>query len=266
MYDGTILCVDETTPGICMTSFELQKMSHPLFHTNHSIYAVTSTSGMTSYSLYQTSHTLYLCHHNLSTDITPSLVSHQTHYMSDIICTIYNITSTPYFITYCTYDITPSIYETKSSMQGNIYTTHVTSQPLICVITHNILTASHPFFVWHHTRHMYGMFCTIHDITSSLYDLKPPFLWHHTHYIWHHIHCICVISSTVLIISHQLYLFETSSAIFDDMITIVYDITFTIFVVSQPLYLCHHTYSFLFISPFVCMTLHTYLYNNIYTI
>ena len=154
MYDGTILCVDETTPGICMTSFELQKMSHPLFHTNHSIYAVTSTSGMTSYSLYQTSHTLYLCHHNLSTDITPSLVSHQTHYMSDIICTIYNITSTPYFITYCTYDITPSIYETKSSMQGNIYTTHVTSQPLICVITPTLLRTSQQLYGGYHIRYI----------------------------------------------------------------------------------------------------------------
>ena len=45
---------------------------------NHSIYDVTSTSGMTS-------HPLYLCHHNLSMDIIPTFVWHQTHYICDII-------------------------------------------------------------------------------------------------------------------------------------------------------------------------------------
>ena len=32
MYNITILCVDETTPNICMTAFELQKTSHQLYH------------------------------------------------------------------------------------------------------------------------------------------------------------------------------------------------------------------------------------------
>ena len=55
---------------------------------------------------------------------------------------------------------------------------------------------------------MCGIVCTIQDITSSLYELKPPFLWHHAHYIWHHGHCICVTTSIVLMISHQLYLWD----------------------------------------------------------
>ena len=63
------------------------------------LYDFTSTSGMTSHPLYQTSHQLYLCHHNLSTDITPTFVWHHTHYMCDIICTIYNIISNSYVIT-----------------------------------------------------------------------------------------------------------------------------------------------------------------------
>ena len=65
----------------------------------HRLYDFTSTSGMTSHPLYQISHQLYLCHHNLSTDITPTFVWHYTHYMCDIICTIYNIISTAYVIT-----------------------------------------------------------------------------------------------------------------------------------------------------------------------
>ena len=66
---------------------------------NHHIYDVTSTSGMASQPQYQTSHPLYLCHHNLSTDIIPTFVWHHTHYKCDIICTLYNIISTPYVFT-----------------------------------------------------------------------------------------------------------------------------------------------------------------------
>ena len=32
MYDNTILCVVDTTLGICMTSFAIQMISHPLYH------------------------------------------------------------------------------------------------------------------------------------------------------------------------------------------------------------------------------------------
>ena len=66
---------------------------------SHNLYDFTSISGMTSHSLYHTSDQLYLCHHNLSTDITPTFVWYHTHYICDIICTIYNIISTAYVIT-----------------------------------------------------------------------------------------------------------------------------------------------------------------------
>ena len=66
---------------------------------NHSISEVTSASGMKSQPLYQTLHQRYLSHHKLSTDITPSFEWHHNHILCDIICTIYNITSTAYVIT-----------------------------------------------------------------------------------------------------------------------------------------------------------------------
>ena len=34
IYDNTTLCVVDTTLGICVTSFSLQMISHPLYHTN----------------------------------------------------------------------------------------------------------------------------------------------------------------------------------------------------------------------------------------
>ena len=67
--------------------------------TSHNLYDFTSTSGLTSHSLYHTLHQLYPCHHNLSSYITPTFVWYHTHYMFDIICTIYNIISTAYVIT-----------------------------------------------------------------------------------------------------------------------------------------------------------------------
>ena len=66
---------------------------------SHNLYDFTSTSGTTSHPLYQTSHQLYLSHHNLSIDITPNFVWPHTHYICDIICTIYSNISTAYVIT-----------------------------------------------------------------------------------------------------------------------------------------------------------------------
>ena len=84
MYDNTKLCVDYTTLGICMTSFVLQKTSHPLYHTKpkslwlqihfrHDItpciryhsncIIVITTSPLISHPHFITSHPLYLWHH-----------------------------------------------------------------------------------------------------------------------------------------------------------------------------------------------------------
>ena len=98
MYDVKNLCVDNTTLEhmydiICATEDVTSTLS------SHNLYDIISTSGMTSHPLYQTSNQLYLCQHNLSTDITPTFAWHHTHYICDIICTIYNIISTAYVIT-----------------------------------------------------------------------------------------------------------------------------------------------------------------------
>ena len=93
-------------------------------------------------------------------------------------------------------------------MQFKIYTIHVTSHSLVCVITPSVSRASHPLFVWHHTHHRYSIICTIEGITSSLYEINPPFLWHPTHYIWHRIDAFSVTISTILMISHQIYLWD----------------------------------------------------------
>ena len=89
------------TPHLAYVWHHLDNWARPNHPTNPSYNCedFTSTSGMASPTLYQTSHQRYLCHHNLSTDITPTFVWHHIHYMCDIMCTIYNITSNPYVIT-----------------------------------------------------------------------------------------------------------------------------------------------------------------------
>ena len=103
---------------------------------NHSIYDVTSTSGMTSQPLYQTLHTLYLCHDNLSTEITPTFEWHHTHLLCDIIFTIY--------------DITPN-----SSIITLLYLWH-----------HNLYIGNHIQYVVQHIQYTW-------DITATIYALTP---------------------------------------------------------------------------------------------
>ena len=69
--------------------------------------------------------------------------------------------------------------------------------------------------------------CIIQDITSSLFDLKPPFWGYNTHYIRHRVHCICVITPTLSMISQPLYIWYC--------IQYRWDILSTIFMTSYPL-------------------------------
>ena len=97
-YEITNLYVDYTTLGICMTSFALQKPTHPLYlnkpqslwlhiHFRREITPpvsdIATTVSLLSHPLHWY-HTLFIWHH--------------THYICDIICTIYNIISTSYVI------------------------------------------------------------------------------------------------------------------------------------------------------------------------
>ena len=140
-------------------------------------------------------------------------------------------------------------------MQFKIHTIPVTSQSHVCVITPTILRASHPLFVWHHTRHRYSIFWTIEDIISSFYEIKPPFLWHHTHYIWHRIDAISVTTSTVLMISHQLYLRDLILYICRHHILCIQEHIHYICTITATVPVSH-THYFHDITPYVYMTLH----------
>ena len=131
MYDITTLYVNDTTLGIydiiCPAHVITSTLSH---HT---------TVLMMSHPLQAWHHTHCIRHHThciFVIKISP-LISHpqHIHYMCDIICTIYNIRSTPHVITQLYLWHHNLCIWNGIQYIGNIYTIHVTSQSLFCVIT-----------------------------------------------------------------------------------------------------------------------------------
>ena len=64
-----------------------------------------------------------------------------------------------------------------------------------CVLTIPLSMISEQLYVWHHTRFIYDILCTIHNVTSTLWvhtivitTLHPLLSWHNTHYVRHHTH------------------------------------------------------------------------------
>ena len=151
---------------------------------NHRIYEVTSTSGMTSQPLYQTSHPLYLCYHNLSTDITPTIVWHHIYLLCEIIFTKHIPTSNPHVITllYWWHHSTVVMYETTSSMRA----------------TYTLNMWHHSHCLGHHTH------CIDNIIPTLFITSHSPYVWHHLHYTGHHSLTFWP-QATILRTSHPLY-------------------------------------------------------------
>ena len=66
----------------------------------------------------------------------------------------------------------------------------------ICVITMTPLMVSHQLYVWHHTDLTYAILCTVHNVTSTLYDFTQ-------FYLSHYIHCIHDITHPIYDITHM---------------------------------------------------------------
>ena len=117
MYDNTTLCVVDTALGICVTSFALQMISNPLYHTKTTIFMMSHP-----FRAWHHNHSIRHRTHCIFVITSSPLISYPLLY--DIIPTI-NVTSYALYITsyqlltsshFCTYDIRASIYETTSNM------------------------------------------------------------------------------------------------------------------------------------------------------
>ena len=175
-------------------------------------------------TVFMMSHPLQAWHHTPVSDIAPtvSLSSQAPHWYH----THFWMTSHPatlwhhmHYIDNCiqslcyhtTVLITTSIYVTTSSMYGNIYTIHETSQPLS--------VSAHPLYRQHHTHSLYDITLAMGVASFALYKtwhphfmtsdnrvflITPRILGSFPLYLCHHLHCTDDITPTVSLRSHPL--------------------------------------------------------------
>ena len=93
---------------------------------------------------------------------------------------------------------------------------------LICVITTTLLLVSDQLYVWHHNHFTFAILCTLHNVTSTLYDFTPL-------YLSHYIHCIHDITHPIYDITHM-------------AIETLYLLSDQLYLTLHPLYLCHQTH------------------------
>ena len=107
----------------------------------------------------------------------------------------------------------------------------------ICVITTTLLMFSDQLYVWHHIHFTYANFCTLHNVTSTLYDFT-------TLYLSHYIHCIHDITHPIYDITHMAI--ETLHLLSDPL-----------YLTLHALYLCHQTHDISYTTPTLYMTSYT---------
>ena len=87
MYENRTLCVVDTTLGICVTSFALQMLSHPLYHTKpqylwchiHFMHDITCTVSDIALTLSLSSQPLHWYHSHFCMTSYPHYMWHHMH-------------------------------------------------------------------------------------------------------------------------------------------------------------------------------------------
>ena len=124
---------------------------------------------------------------------------------------------------------------------------HVTSQPLICVITLTLLITSHTLCITSDSDNIWHLLHYIRHHILNLWHQATTFMTSHSLYwtwyplyLCHHIACIHDITLTEFLRSHPLYMMTS----------------YPLYMTTQPMNMCHHTHTFNDITPFVCRISH----------
>ena len=161
MY-GTICTVYEISPTI----YDITTL-YPLYHSiiSHIILIISDNKSTVSLS----SH--------------PNYWSYNPHCMCDNTGTICTISHE-----YIWHHIHSLIYHTTLWHSHTLYSCHHTQS--IChrihcswAITYSVLIIAHLPYVWYQTHYMYDIIWILCDITTTLYDIKSLYSWHHIHTI-----------------------------------------------------------------------------------
>ena len=152
------------------------------------------------------------------------------------------------------------------------------SHPLY-ITSHLLCWTHHTYCVSHHRSHMCAIIWVIHDITSTLYDHHPKYLWNQMHYI-HYITCIIYdISSTLYDVIFTMCVTSHNDSIYDikhydyDIFTwyglthcvmtthplcaftaIMPDITLSVFLTWHTMYQFYEKKCMYVITASICMT------------
>ena len=160
-----------TSHPLCLTSYPLYKCNHI-----HCIDDITPTEFLrshplymtTSYPLRMTSQLLNGCHHTHSfNDITPFVC--RTWHALSVKCHTHSIKHYVHILWHHN-----TLFMTSHALYSWHHPQYIWNGiQRICVITTTPLMDSDQLYVWHHTRFTYAIICTLHNISSTLYDFTP---------------------------------------------------------------------------------------------
>ena len=188
-----------TTQALYLTWNPLKLPSHPLHMSSHPLCQRHHTYCVSNYRWHMYA-IICVIHDIISTlyDNSPHSLWHHMHYIHYITGIIYDISSTLYDVTFtmCVTAHNDSIYDIKHSMFMT-YSLYMASCTVLwphnhCVPSQPLCLTLPTVYFWHYTQCINFMkrsecmssqplyvdtICTTYDITSTLYDITPLYLW-----------------------------------------------------------------------------------------
>ena len=210
MYYITTLCVDCTTLGLCLTSFALQKTSHPLYDTKpqslwfHILFrhVITLPVSDIAPTVSLSSQPLHWYHTHFCMTSQPTYVWHHMHYIwHRIQCLCHRTTD----LGQHKLDIWNNIYYAVKNIH---YPCDITVTSLChqthCIesITTNLPMTSHSAYVYHLLHYRRHYILTLWNQTTIFMTSHTLYLTSHQRYFFHHMHCFDDITPTLFMTSH----------------------------------------------------------------
>ena len=220
-----------------------------------------------------------------STHDIKAIISHLTLIISDSTFTV-SLSSHPDYRSYnphCMYEYTATICMTSYELPMTSHplfmiSNHtMTSHPLYSyhhsrdachgmpcswTITYSVLIMPHLLYVWYETDCMYHITRILYDITLTLYDITIRYSWHHIHSIHGSTPRLYDITYTIFVWSQPLYLWQDTSYVYG-IIFSTYDISHCLpmkilqwYLTWCSQYLCNHTHLIDDITTYVFMKSH----------
>ena len=126
---------------------------------------------------------------------------------------------------YIWYHIHSLWYHTSLWHSHTLYSCHHTQDTCHHIqcswgITYSVLIMAHLQYVLYQTHYMYDIIWILCDITSTLSDIKRLYSWHHIHIIPDITPTVYEMTYTLLVTSQPLYLWQDKCYVFDIILSV----------------------------------------------